>query len=87
MNPVIPKQRAAMLVAALAGAVLAGPVIADSQHSNPDECAANPDAGNCPSSYQHLDWVPYQNLPAERQIQRAKHCGGGFLDPLRHLDT
>ncbi|MCZ6829085.1 MAG: LPS-assembly protein LptD [Gammaproteobacteria bacterium] len=86
MNSAVPMRthlfRAAVVTAALVSAATAQP-----QETDPDECGTHPDAAGCQPSYQHLDWVPYQNLPAELQIQRAEHCGGGYLDPLRHLDT
>jgi LPS-assembly protein len=77
---------AAAVAAALLSLALAGTANAqDAATCTPDP--ADTDTGACPPSYQHLDWVPYQNLPPELQVQRAQHCGGGFLDPLRHLDT
>ena len=86
---------AALACTLLASTIPANPARAQTPDANRATCSPGlePDPGSganavgCQSSYQHLDWVPYQNLPAELQIQRAQHCGGGFLDPLRHLDT
>ena len=87
------------LVLGLAGAMLASQVVAqtvaqpdaDPQTTGAADCTAHanhePQHDNCQTSYQDLDWVPYQNLPGELQLERAQHCGGGYLDPLRHMDT
>jgi LPS-assembly protein len=66
---------------------LTATVATSAEDAKPLECDTVTQPSSCGTSYQQLDWVPYLNLPAELKDQRAEHCGGGYLDPLRSLDT
>jgi LPS-assembly protein len=82
-----PMPRLALIRRILFCATLSATVATSAEDAKPLACEAATQANSCGTSYQQLDWVPYLNLPPELKDQRAEHCGGGYLDPLRLLDT
>ena len=69
----------------MSGFLAVSPLAALPEHR--EECRVNSADADCSSRRQSLDWVPYSELPPERQSRRARNCQGAYVDPLAAIDT